>query len=250
MVAEWVGGVVRTLQVAVGATLAGDVRDIQCALDHAIRELPIARTPEERIVLHSLLLDFAWRGSHDLHAHLHRSRRAVCHYRAEASLFNWFRRPGDPRDLFLDWMPVFVADLTRAHPPSKAGRVARVLREDFRRPLTLNALAHQQHMPAWRLRRAFAREFNVSIRAYREHARVLASLMLVTDGDHKLDVIAREVGYRSKKNFYRAFTQVTRMRPSAFRRCPADERLALLDRVRAVLAGIHIGDQSTERFRS
>ncbi len=175
MVAEWVRGVVRTLQVAVGATLAGDVRDVENALDRTIRELPIPRTPEERIVLRSLLLEFAWHGAHDLHAHLHRSRRAgVSRIEADASrLVTGF----DDRAILAISFSTgcrLRGGSTRAHPPSKASRVARVLREDFRRPLTLTRwLAHQQHMPAWRLRHAFAREFGVSIRAYREHARVL-----------------------------------------------------------------------------
>ena len=64
----------------------------------------------------------------------------------------------------------------------------------------------------------------------------LAPLKLLTDGHLKLDVIAREVWCRSKKHCYHAFTQRTHIQPSAFRRCPDNERLAVFDRLRAVLA--------------
>jgi methylphosphotriester-DNA--protein-cysteine methyltransferase len=38
----------------------------------------------------------------------------------------------------------------------------------------------------------------------------------------KVDVVARDVGFRSKKSFYRAFTQLTGMLPAEFRRLPPE----------------------------
>src|SRR5262245_50628034 len=174
MVADWLPGVVRTLQLGVRASLASDVPDIRHALDQAIRILPAAETPEDRLMLRGLLLEFAWRAALDLHAHVHRSRRSACAYRGDISLLEAFQHPVDPREAVLAWLPTFEAELKRTHPPSKASRVARVLRHEYRRAQTVTELARHEHIAAWRLRRAFQREFRVSIPTSREHARVLA----------------------------------------------------------------------------
>lgn len=48
---------------------------------------------------------------------------------------------------------------------------------------------------------------------------------------HKVDAIAIQVGYRSKKNFYRAFARLTGMTPGAFKKLPPTEMLQVRDDV-------------------
>jgi AraC-like DNA-binding protein len=51
-------------------------------------------------------------------------------------------------------------------------------------------------------------------------------------GSEKVDAIALDVGYRSKKNFYRIFKSLTGLTPSAFRQLPKDEQHAVIFRAK------------------
>jgi hypothetical protein len=71
---------------------------------------------------------------------------------------------------------------------------------------------------ARRPRHLFKREFGISLREYRTRARVLNAAKLVADSDVKIEAIAAVAGFRSKRNFYKAFRQVMGGTPSEFRR--------------------------------
>jgi methylphosphotriester-DNA--protein-cysteine methyltransferase len=79
----------------------------------------------------------------------------------------------------------------------------------------------------------------MSVREYRERVRVLASLAHLDRENSKLEIVAQLVGYKSKKNFYRAFRQMTGMAPAGFRRLSADERSKIMTASRAVLTWHH-----------
>lgn len=52
----------------------------------------------------------------------------------------------------------------------------------------------------------------------------------------KIDAIATQVGYRSRKNFNDAFRQVTGLTPTAFRRLPAQRASEIVDSLDRVSA--------------
>ena len=128
----------------------------------------------------------------------------------------WNVALADAGAMFLSWVDVFYREFARAHPASAVEQVAALIRQDFQRQWSLERLAGKFHLTPSRLRRAFHREFGVSIHDYQKTRRVIEALHQVPDG--KIEAIALEVGYRSKKDFYRAFHEVTGMTPTTFRR--------------------------------
>lgn len=60
--------------------------------------------------------------------------------------------------------------------------------------------------------------------------RVIEALETVRGG--KIDAIALQVGYHSKKDFYRAFGKVTGLTPAAYRRLSDDSATELTESIR------------------
>jgi methylphosphotriester-DNA--protein-cysteine methyltransferase len=79
----------------------------------------------------------------------------------------------------------------------------------------------------------FERRFGLSIRAYHRILRVLAALEQVRTA--KVDAVALEVGYRSKKNLYRALYQVTGLTPTGFRKLSATDAERLVNSLKLTL---------------
>ena len=50
-----------------------------------------------------------------------------------------------------------------------------------------------------------------------------------------IEIVARDVGYRSKKDFYRTFKQLTGMLPSQFRRLPSESARRMIQTVQQKL---------------
>jgi PAS domain S-box-containing protein len=97
--------------------------------------------------------------------------------------------------------------------------VARMLDEIHRRyneRLTLASLARLLSRQAAYLGRLFQREVGVTVHEYVTRARMESGAAQVRAGV-KIEAIAMELGYRSKKNFYRQFKRRFGMTPDAYR---------------------------------
>jgi len=130
-------------------------------------------------------------------------------------------RPGASSPVIVPCMP---------STPSAATRAARVIREHYQRPLSVTALARRFHVTPPQLRRAFQREFGMSLREYQRTMRLVEALPQVATG--KIDAIALKVGYKSKKNFYRAFQHVAGLTPTAFRNLPHERAMQVIDSIK------------------
>jgi AraC-like DNA-binding protein len=143
----------------------------------------------------------------------------------------WRVSDPDPCRAFLGWVHAFSEALIRTHPPSPARRAARLIRNDYRQLWTVDTLARRIHVTPSQLRRNFQREFGVSVWEYQRKMRLIEAIARVpTD---KIDAISLEVGYKSKKNFYRAFQDVTGLTPTAFRNLSEERALHVVESVRA-----------------
>jgi AraC-like DNA-binding protein len=65
--------------------------------------------------------------------------------------------------------------------------------------------------------RVFAAVSGMSIREYHARARVCAAVRQFATGTHDVLAVARCVGYRSEKNFYRAVSKFTGLTPAELR---------------------------------
>ena len=83
-------------------------------------------------------------------------------------------------------------------------------------PLSAKSLADAVGCPMQPLARQFTRQMGMSIHAYLTQCRLQRASKLITEG-YKIEAIALEVGYRSKKNFYRQFKHRFGQTPATYR---------------------------------
>jgi AraC-like DNA-binding protein len=217
-IVDWSDIVVRRVQRAADLVLLVDGQDLRTSITTLIDELPTPRNQFETIVLRTLLLDFASNAGRDLHRREHRERRPkFCAFVPALILEScWSRRTEDPRRLLGAWAEAFFAALSKAHPPSVAVRAASLLRAEYDRNWTSAALSNCLGASEGALRQSFRREFRVSIHDYLRIVRVRAAFQGITA--HKVDAVSLKIGYRSRKNFYRALQQFTGLTPTGLRR--------------------------------
>lgn len=225
---RWLDVVVNEMQVVNGLILVTDPADTPALLHRLVQRIPAPVRPTERQLLRGLLLEFAFRWSKRLHASAHAGQPARCAFDGTAFLED-FLNDGhrDARTAFAEWIDRFSAEFLRRHQPSTAMQAARRLREGYARFEPLRTLARECHTTPVRLAREFMRQFGMSIPHYRRMVRLVEALGRVRH--EKVEVVALQVGYRSPKNFYRAFRELTGMTPTDFRRLSTDRAEAVLE---------------------
>lgn len=92
------------------------------------------------------------------------------------------------------------------------------LDQAFAAPTTLERFAARHRVSEARLRAAFVQLTGQRPHAYVRDRRVAAAAAMLTGTSTKVDAIARAVGWKSRKNFYRALASATGKRPGQFRR--------------------------------
>lgn len=232
----WMPEVAQKLQIAVGATLTGELDDMRRELEKAISAIPAPRTPAERLILRGLLLEFACRCARRAHLALHAATDPTCALDEQALVVSTFTAATEnPSHMFLTWLRAYFRELVRLHPVSAVRRAAEILRIEYRQPLNAARLSRTVDLSQRQLRRAFHNEFGMTLRDYQGRLRVLASLHPVMNS--KSEAAALDAGYRSRKNFYAWFRRFTGLTPIGFRRLSDEGRQHLEDRLRLSLAG-------------
>jgi AraC-like DNA-binding protein len=155
---------------------------------------------------------------------------SACPFVPATVLDHFWRSPAlDPCGAFRRWLHEFAVSFEQLHPPTSASRAARLIRETFDRRWSVAPLAKRVHTTPSQLRRHFVRDYGITVREYQRAVRMVAALKQVSHG--KIDAIALQVGYRSRKNFNEAFRQVTGLTPSAFRLLTEDGAADVLDSI-------------------
>lgn len=205
----------RELQIAVGRLEIMDL-DAACEMLECLADdLSPPANDVEHVVLRGLLLEVACRSGDLIHARAHHTS-TTCDFVPCPLLTKFWRAPGiSPEKTFRRWLDSFCTAFRAAHPPSAACRSARLIRQDFHRTWSLAMLARQFHVTPSHLRRTFQQEFGTTARDYQQVVRMRESLEQLPKGN--VDAIALGVGYKSKKNFYRAFHKLTGLTPTGFR---------------------------------
>jgi len=111
-----------------------------------------------------------------------------------------------------------------------ASRAAEWIRNDLVSPLNVTQMADQLGCHETTVRRAFVAWAGESMRSYQLRARVREAVKLFEQGVDDVLAVARLVGYRSEKNFYRAVRIVTNMTPGQIRGLsPGSVRIEIAD---------------------
>ena len=222
----WLHALIADAQQVAGHVAVSDVEEITATLVEFARAIRRPRGEIERILLRSVLLDVAWQYATGIHNRAH-TGAAHCAFEPTATLHVFWRPPAqDPRATFLTWVEGFSTAFIATHPITVARRVSRLIKQDYQHAWKLSELARRFHLTTGQLRRRFKKEWGVSIQEYHQTIRVIAALKHLPKG--KTDAIALEAGWRSTKNFYRAFENVTGLKFAAFRRLPAERALQVV----------------------
>jgi AraC-like DNA-binding protein len=232
---EWLAQVVLETQLLAGRLAVADRDESAASFDSFARSLPQCVSPLETAMLRTIVMDVAYKGGRTVHQRLHTSESTTCPFSPAGPLDQFWR--GDPADVrlqFEQWRSMFFLELNRTHPATLASSIGRLVKREFRKPWRLSSLAHRFHTTPATIRRSFAREFGSSVREYQRLARLVAALGAIPR--EKIDAVALLVGFKSKKNFYQAFSRLTGTTPGEFRKLPAASALDVQARASARLA--------------
>jgi AraC-like DNA-binding protein len=150
----------------------------------------------------------------------------------------------DPRLAFRDWMKVFLPHFAREHPETSGARAAALMRADPLKTWTLTDLAGAVDARPARLRQEFQKLFGMTPTAYLQLIRASRAVSLLRTAT-KVEVVAWEVGYRSKKDLYAALKRWVGATPAELRALSDAERRWLERQVRIqCLNGIFGGPES------
>jgi len=215
--AEWLRTVVTQIQRELVPLFWRHVDEAHDAVLAIAPGLPRPRQHVESVVMRSLLLDYAWSFSAEVHQRLHdRRQEAVCEFVSTAFLEPLrARSTGDPRDALMSWANGFFPALFEQHPPNLARQAARIIRRHYEQPWTPRRLAMRLTASAAALTREFQAEFGLSIYEYQRVIRMMNAVEQIRT--EKVEAVALSVGYRSKKNLYRGLRRLTGLTPRAIR---------------------------------
>lgn len=199
--------------------------------------IPDARRPVDDLDLRLLLLDVAAAWGASLHAHAHaRSSRRRCSFEVSRTLMLLV---GPSRECakhrFLEWARVFSVEFSRSHPVSAAHRAAFLLRECSGKRVDTAVLAAQVGVSPQQLRREFRQTVGVTIAKHERHVRLLHALETLRCEPAKVEAVALQAGYASKKNFYDVFKRAVGMTPTAFMKLPSELARGVIERTKLTL---------------
>jgi len=234
---EWFESVVSRCQVFIGEEAPTEF-DIDEVASTFVRNLPDARCPAEDLLLRAFLLDVADRWGASLHDDLHeRANSASCSFDATSTLRPLLQTGhGNAKHRFLLWARDFPIELHRVHPVSPARQAAAIIRQRAGERSDAATLATLLGVSPRQLRRAFLQTFGVPLPDYLRRMRLLRALELMASHPGKVEPVALDVGYRSKKDFYRVFRQLLGMTPTAFMRLPPDSARSVILHTRLALS--------------
>ena len=204
--------------------LPGESHSIPELASTFLKALPDAHARAEDLALCTLLLDVAARWSASLHDHAHdRSGARRCSFVPAHTLDRFVNATQEgAKHRFLEWAHAFSVEFSRTHRVSAARRAAAIIREQHDGRDDAVTLADLIGVSPRQLRRDFCQTFGITLAKYVRQARMQRALEVMMLHPGKIEPVALEVGYKSKKNFYRVFKQSTGMTPTAFLRLPSD----------------------------
>lgn len=189
------------------------------ALLHDFYSVPAPHTHGETLVALAILSKFTGCLGQHLHSAFHRrfdNGQADC-------FFSW-----DNLDVATEaaeelplvirlrrWSKAYEEAFDRAHARIDYC-VRRYIDHHFRSPLSVELLAVKFGLEKRTLQRSFLANAGVSVKEYHVRVRVAHALTLLKKGD-KVEAVALEVGWKSKKDLYHAMARLLGLSPGAIR---------------------------------
>jgi methylphosphotriester-DNA--protein-cysteine methyltransferase len=226
----WMASLIQSEQTLFDRLRSLNRSEARGAVSLFTHQLQAPRGDEERRVLRGVLLEVAVHCTATLHADLHHGSARGCDLGSEVLLGEIARcRPEAAVASFEHWQRAFWRALEHSHPPTLASSVGALVTREYRQRWSLSRLAHHFSTTPSRIRKAFEKRFGRSVLEHQRMARVLASLEAVRS--QKVDAVALDVGYRSRKNYYRAFRKLMGTTLREYRTLPEERASSIRDSV-------------------
>lgn len=223
--ASWLSDTIRECQAFLGESVSLVPSDLRATAGRFIERLPVPRTPIEALIQKGLLLDLAIQFGYAAHTAFHKhsgpTDRSLlgCAFQPSASLGQW---PHDstrsPAEAFHRWASRFGFELQTAHPQACAHGAEYYIKEHYQDRLAIDELAQHLRCSSGYLQRTFKDVTGFTLREYQAELRLREALRLLETSDLKIEAIAGDVGYRSKKDLYRVVQVRVGCTPLEFRK--------------------------------
>lgn len=228
----WLDRLIDDVQELSLAVVTEEQHDLPAVVRRFSERLESAPDSLHQALFANLMLDVCRHTFDSLHASLALDK---CTCAAEswsrlAQFTRWYET--DPRTAICAWTESFFLAYRRNHPPTVSTRAGAMMRLDPSRPWTIGSIARALGVTRRHLSTEFRSRFGVGPLDYLHLARI-SKVLIALDGPIKVEALALEVGYRSKKDFYRALRTLTGMTPTALRAMPSDARRMLKASLRA-----------------
>lgn len=219
---DWVARTRTALEALAAEFSVSEVSEFPTLLRCSLERIEIEPDALHQAALGLMLLDVCEQVVQAVHARLPPASCTCLSVAWEYSRALTGREHTDPRAAIQDWLPRFLAHVRAAHPATPAGEAASLIRMEPQRPWTLLPLAEMTGNDRSRLSRQFKKAFGVRPAEYVHLVRVTRAVTMFRTAA-KVEAIASEVGYRSKKDFYAALKRWIGLTPSELRALRDDE---------------------------
>lgn len=219
--APWLSDTVRACQAFLGESVSGEVRELLPSTVRFLHRLPVPSTPVEVLTQRGLLLELALQYGHAAHLTFHhhsRPQATRCAFHPALCVEDW---PSDASksaaEAFRRWASRFALEFQKSHPLTCAKVAKEYLTEHFQERLAVSKLARHCGCSRKHLQNTFKTLTGFSIPQYQAELKITEALRLLAHTNTKIEAVAAEVGYRSKKDLYRAVRERVGCTPLQFR---------------------------------
>jgi AraC-like DNA-binding protein len=186
--------------------------------------LPEPITDFETHVLRLTLLELAVRGGGTAHDRYHAAFPGDCRFDPTDLLDrHWRVSDSDPRTTLGQWIDDYVSSFELTHTVPLGAKALRALEAHSLARLDVKGLSSEVGCSPARLRREFHAWTGIALRPYHRTLRAEAAFEGVLASDLKIDALAVDLGYKSKKNMYRTLKTTFGLTPKQIRRLTPDQ---------------------------
>ncbi len=212
----WVQELAREAQVFVGAVTDAPPSSFPLLVERFVRNVACPSNPAECFAARSILLEGAIAAGSVLHQRVHGRAPHRCDFNAsEAAVSVWRQHRSSPATFLREWAAV-VGNCLGCDRLVFQRAQAWVAQHWSGSHSSADAADALGVTPAT-LDRIFRRNAGLSFSKYHRGVRLVKGMELLATTNLKVDAIAADVGFQSKKNFYKAFKEWTGVTPRRFR---------------------------------
>lgn len=219
---EWLHRVTEICQIFVGRLSVMHTSPSRQAIGEFLSRLPAPSSTAETLVLRWLLAELAVRFVAMVHARAPtRCLTSCCLVPFAEVLGRSGSRLADPRPAVLEYLDCVIPLRRRLSPNAAvAQQIKEFLDHHYRDHMTMRTLARRFAQTPRSALNVFRHRFGLSPHEYLTRVRVQQAVGVLVQTDLKVEAIALMVGYRSKKDLYRAIRRLTELSPDQVRRHP------------------------------